>query len=114
MIGVQAVVIPIGMALIARHLGVGFADRLRVTWRPMVGTAAMSAALLGVLWLLPSGGGALNAAVQLALAVPAGALALVASVYMSWRLAHCPPGPEHNFMALLRSRWPRREVPRNA
>lgn len=102
---VQIAVIPAGMILIARLLAVGVADRFRVTWRALAGTACMAIALAGVQALLANGPlGALAAARQLAVAVPIGAAAFVISVYLLWWAAGNPPGAEEKLMTLVRAR----------
>jgi lipopolysaccharide exporter len=104
-VAVQAMVIPAGMVLIARLLGVGFADRLRVVWRSIVGVVLMAGviSLLSITVMPPATGWA-SAALQLLVAVPAGVLAFAATVYLLWRVANRPPGPEENLMTILRGR----------
>jgi len=105
---VQALVIPVGMWLIARLLGISFVDRLRVTWRPLAGAACMAGVLIVVLQSLAGGpAGALTAAGQLAAALPSGALAFVASVYALWRIVGRPSGPEEKLIDLIRQRLAR-------
>jgi lipopolysaccharide exporter len=102
-VAVQMLIIPVGMVVIARLLGVGFADRLRVVWRPLVGCVLMAAviALLSTN-LMPPATGWVSAALQLAVVVPAGLLAFAATVYLLWRAANRPPGPEQNLLKMLR------------
>jgi hypothetical protein len=52
--------------------------------------------------VMPPATGWVSAALQLAVAVPAGVLSFAATVYLLWRAANRPPGPEQNLMAVLR------------
>lgn len=102
--GAQALVTPIGMALIGRLLPVGFKERITVSWRPLLGTAAMAVALAALPHALGAKPSAVGAALQLTLAIPVGATVFVASVALLWRLAGMPEGPESRLVALLRAR----------
>ena len=99
----QALVIPPGMVLIARLIGVGFRDRARVVWRPLVGAGLMVAVVYGVMRATGSAADAVTAGLQLALAVPAAALCFVGAVFMLWRGAGMPDGPERRVVDMLRA-----------
>jgi lipopolysaccharide exporter len=101
-VAVQALVIPAGMVLIARLLGVGFVDRVRVVWRPAIGALLMAAviALLST-YIIPPATGWSSAALHLAVAAPAGGVAFAVTVYLLWRAASRPPGPESHLKSML-------------
>jgi hypothetical protein len=95
------------MFLLSRQLGIGWADRARVTWRPMLGTAALGALLYEVTRLAGTADNAFEAAWQLVLMTPAAAVVFLGCVWLLWRLAGKPPGVEQQLVDLLRRRFGR-------
>ncbi len=105
--GVHALMIPLGMLLIGRLLGVGFRDRFAVAWRPVLATAIM-AALLG--WISPASGSAVSAsaaALQLAIALPAGVIVFTLTIFVLWKIAGMPNGPERKLLPILQEQFNR-------
>jgi lipopolysaccharide exporter len=103
----QAVVVPVGMLLLARQLGIGWTDRMRVTWRPMLGTAVLALAIHAAMRLTGPASSAIEAGMQIGLAAPAGLLAFAATVFALWHLSGRPPGPEQNVLELHRRKRPK-------
>jgi O-antigen/teichoic acid export membrane protein len=97
----QGVVVPASMVLLARQLGIGWADRLRVIWRPLLGTAALVLSVYAVLRATGPARDAFDAAWQLGQAIPLAALAFVACVWLLWRLAGKPAGAEQQLIDLI-------------
>ncbi len=114
MVVVQALMVPVGMHLIARLLHIGFADRLRVIWRPVGMTAAMALAILAMLHGLPGNGTSIGAAGQLAAILPVAGLVLLLTGWLLWRAAGCPEGPEQSLVRLLRGKLGRTPAAGNA
>ncbi len=79
---------------IRRVLGIGPSELLRPLLRPLAATAAMA----GLLLLLPQ---AAHPALDLLLRVPAGALAFVTVLLLLWILAGRPAGPERHALTFL-------------
>jgi len=100
----QGAIVPISMMLLARQLGIGWVDRLRVIWRPVLGTAALVVALYAAMRATGSANNAFAAAWQLGAALPVAAVTFVASVWLLWRLAGKPAGPERQVIDLIRRR----------
>ncbi|MDH4393728.1 MAG: lipopolysaccharide biosynthesis protein [Aquabacterium sp.] len=100
----QLAVIPLGMALISRLLQIGFRRRLAVSWRPLVGTLAMGAALLALRHLLGAPQGALACGVQLASGIAVGASVYLISTFGLWRISGTPNGAESRIAHVVRSR----------
>jgi len=100
----QGVTVPISMVLLARQLGIGWADRLRVTWRPLLGTVALVVSLCLTMRSTGPASNAFEAAWQLGTALPAAAVAFLACVWLLWRLAGRPAGAEMQMVDLLRRR----------
>lgn len=103
MVGAQVLTVPIGMAMIGRLLGVTLADRLRLVWRPLLGTAAMAQTLL-LLAASPAASNAGEAALQLATALLVGPPVLVLVVLLLWSMSGMPDGPERKILALAREK----------
>jgi O-antigen/teichoic acid export membrane protein len=91
--------------------------RLDLTWRPMVGAlfrpslgiAAMAAALLGLLKVLPSGGSLPIRALALLTMVAAGATVYAAALLAAWHLRGRPSeSPERAVLSAVRAIWQRR------
>lgn len=105
----QAIVIPAGMILVARLLSLGMKDRMQVVWRPLAGALLMAAVIaLLVERVMPPATGWASAALQLAVAAPIGALGFALTVYLLWRAANSPPGPEEKLATMLRSKLTRK------
>lgn len=100
----QAVAIPLGMAMIARLLPIRLAQRLAVSWRPVLACAAMALVLSWASSVGPSGGGAFGSALQLALAIPLGGATFVVAVVLLWLGAGRPAGAESHFLAWVAAR----------
>ncbi len=100
----QGVIVPVSMMLLARQLGIGWRDRLRVTWRPLLGTAALVVSLLAAMRATGAAGDAVEAAWQLGVALPTAAMSFVACVWLLWRLAGRPAGAEEQLIDLIRRR----------
>jgi lipopolysaccharide exporter len=100
----QAVVIPVGMMLIGRLLGVTALDRVRVVWRPLTGTAMMVAAIYGVLQFTGRAGDAAQAAMQLSIVLPVAALTWAGAILGLWQFAGRPDGPERRLIELIRAK----------
>lgn len=91
-LGAQLLVIPAGIFLISRMLNIGFLDRLRVAWRPVIASLVMSGVLYAFAkspFLHGSGAG-----LSLAICVPAGVVVFSSSLLFFWLLAGKPQGPE--------------------
>jgi lipopolysaccharide exporter len=102
MVAVQALMVPVGMQLISRLLDLGWADRLRVAWRPLGAATVMALLVLLVRpWLAPAQG-SLAAAWHLLLLLPLAAAAYLSSLYLMWRLSGSGPGPEQRLLQLIR------------
>jgi lipopolysaccharide exporter len=111
-VAAQLAVIPIGMAMISRLLQIGFQRRFSVTWRPVLSTALMAAAVSGVLRLMPTPSGELSAALSLLVAIPAGAATYLGAAFMLWRLSGKPHGAESRLAEVVLDRLARRRVTR--
>lgn len=111
MVAVQALMVPVGMHLIARLLAIGWADRARVVWRPLGATALMAGVVTVMLQWLPGDGSTWGAAIQLAGTLPPAAAALLLAYGLLWKAAGQPDGPEERLMALVRGRLSRRGEP---
>lgn len=109
----QGVVVPVSMALLARQLGIGWADRLSVTWRPLLGTAALALSLYAAMRVTGPAHDAFEAAWQLGVALPPAAMSFVACVWVLWRLAGQPAGVEAQLIDQIRRRLgrPPRRLP---
>ncbi len=102
--GVHALMIPLGMLLIGRLLGIGFRDRLAVAWRPVLATAIMVATLK---WISHVSGPAVSAsaaALQLAIALSIGVIVFILAIYILWKISGMPNGPEKMLLPILRER----------
>ncbi len=104
MVVVQLLMVPVGMHLIARLLNIGFAQRLRVTWRPLLTATVMGATIWLALQWLPGTGNTWRAGLQLALIVPVAGLVLLLGTWALWRAAGYPEGPEQQLVSLVRAR----------
>jgi O-antigen/teichoic acid export membrane protein len=100
----QGVTVPASMALVKQQLGIGWGDRLRVTWRPLLGTVAMVVSLYATMEVMGSATNAFDAAWQLGAALPAAATTFVACVWLLWRVAGRPAGAEKQVVDLVRQR----------
>jgi lipopolysaccharide exporter len=109
MVAVQALMVPVGMHLIAHLLDIGVIDRLRVVWRPLAATGLMALTIWGVMLFIPGGGTAPRAALQLACVLPPAAVMLMAGYWTLWSAAGYPDGPESRLLALVRSRFQRQD-----
>lgn len=98
-------IIPLGMALVARLIGISFADRLRVSWRPLLSVALMIAALLAAREAFSASTSSL---VQLLLLIPLGAFAYSTSILALWLASGRPAGIEATLIAALQARLRRR------
>jgi len=103
----QGVIVPCSMVLLSRQLGIGWADRARVTWRPLLGTAALGVSLYEATRIMGAAENAFEAAWQLALLIPVAAAVFLGCVSLFWRLAGKPPGAEQQLVDLLRRRFGR-------
>ncbi|QPF73707.1 lipopolysaccharide biosynthesis protein [Roseateles sp. DAIF2] len=100
----HALVIPIGVALIQRLLKIGFWDRFRLAWRPVLASGIMLAALALLQQHRSAAVDAPSASLELLLSIPLGAASYVGSLLLLWRLAGCPEGPEQTILGLIRRR----------
>lgn len=104
-LGTKLLVIPVGMALTAHLLQIGFIDRVRVAWRPIASALIMG---LTLSYLLPehleSGRASLMA---LAIAIPVGISVYTASMLTLWVAIGRPEGAERFLIDFLRKRFRR-------
>ena len=104
--------------VVRRLIGLTLRAQVLVCWGSMVATAAMAAAVLGALALLPPAHDAAAAALALALAVPAGAFAYAITLFAAWHAAGRPDGLErmvaHQAAALASRLRPRLRRSRHA
>jgi PST family polysaccharide transporter len=100
----QALVIPAGMLLISRLLGVGWIERAKVVWRSTLAAAVMMAGMAGVMHATGTASHAGEALFQIGLALPVGIVAFVLSLYGLWRAVGAPDGPERRVLDMLRER----------
>lgn len=98
----QGIIVPGSMLLLARELGIGWVDRLRVAWRPLLATAAMVASTYGAMRATGPASNAFEAAWQLGVSLPISALTFLAGVWLLWKLAGSPAGAEQQMIDLLR------------
>lgn len=103
----QGVIVPCSMFLLSRQLDIGWADRARVTWRPLLGTAALAVSLYEATRITGTAANAFEAAWQLALLTPVAALVFLGCVWLLWCVAGKPPGVERQLVDLLRRRFGR-------
>jgi PST family polysaccharide transporter len=101
---VQAMIVPASMVLLARQLGIRWADRFRVTWRPVVGTGMLMLSVHLAMAGTGPAANALDAAWNMALAIPAALSSFSATIYFLWLVAGMPDGPEKQAYELIRRR----------
>lgn len=93
-------IIPVGMSVVCRLLGLSRVQLVGVVWRPITAATVMG---LGLFWLgleLPPVDGALAAAWQLLVLVPAGGLLYAAVLLGLWWAAGLPPGAESRVLEM--------------
>lgn len=96
----SAIVVPCALVLLSRLLDLNFMDRLRITWRPLLGAALMAVALKLLLDRLGLPADTFEALWVLLLAVPLGALVFATSLLGLWYLSGRPVGTEHKIVGI--------------
>lgn len=99
-----AVVVPCAVILLSRVLSLSFSDRVRVTWRPVIGAALMALALEWLMRTLGLPTSSLEAVWTLLIAVPLGALVFGTTVLGIWYAAGKPNGTERKLLSLMLER----------
>lgn len=97
----HALIVPIGMLLIERLLKVGFKDRFAVTWRPLIATATMALMIELILFLFGSAANASNAALQLVVTIPIGAIVFMLTTLVLWKFVGMPNSPEKKLIFII-------------
>lgn len=100
----SAVVVPCAVLLISRYLNLNVTDRLRITWRPVLGSTLMAVALKVLLDRLGMPTGTAEALWVLFFAVPLGAFVYGVTVMGLWYLSGRPPGTEHKVVSIALGR----------
>ena len=100
----SAIVVPCAVILISRVLRLSFRDRLRITWRPVLGAALMALALEWLIRTLGLPTSTLEAVWTLLIAVPLGALVFGITVLGVWYAVGKPNGTERKLLSLLLER----------
>lgn len=100
----SVIVVPCAVVLISRLLDLNFMDRLRITWRPLLGAALMASTLKLLLDGRGLSTGTVEALWTLLFAVPLGALVYAASVLGLWYLSGRPVGTEHKVLGIALGR----------
>ncbi|WP_418647172.1 lipopolysaccharide biosynthesis protein [Thauera butanivorans] len=102
-LGTKLIIIPIEMALTAYLLRIGFIDRIRTAWRPIMAALAM---WFAVSYLLPQQVETEKDAIMiLALAIPTGMSVYAVSLLALWAIIGRPEAPEKFLMDFLRQRF---------
>ncbi|WP_051243276.1 lipopolysaccharide biosynthesis protein [Azohydromonas australica] len=99
-----AVAVPTAMALLSRQLGLRAAERVRVTWRPLLATGVMAAALEMAQPALGLVSSTSNAVIALATLIPGGAIVYAGTVFVLWYAAGKPPSAEYRFITATTAR----------
>lgn len=100
----SAIVVPFAVILISRVLRLSFRDRLRITWRPVIGAALMALVLEWLTRTLGLPTSTLEAVWTLLIAVPLGALVFGATVLGIWYATGKPNGTERKLLSLMLER----------
>lgn len=100
----SAIVVPCAVVLISYFLNLNFLDRLRITWRPVFGSALMALALKLVTGSLGLPTDTVEALWMLLFAVPLGAFVYGCAVLSLWYLAGKPTGTEHRVVGIVARR----------
>ncbi|WP_341647575.1 lipopolysaccharide biosynthesis protein [Thauera humireducens] len=100
----SAIVVPCAIILLSRVLDLSFRERLRITWRPLLGASVMALVLRVLLDRLGLPTNTIEALWLLAVAVPVGALTYGAAVLGLWYLAGKPIGTEQQVLKLTLGR----------
>lgn len=90
--------LPAGVRLVSRALGLGRFELMKVMWRPLLSTVAMSLVVVSVLGALPESDSALVAFGVLLVSTVAGALAYLLAMLGAWLMAGRPHGVELRFL----------------
>ncbi|WP_068636897.1 lipopolysaccharide biosynthesis protein [Thauera butanivorans] len=94
----SALTLPAGVGLVTRALGLGRFELMKVMWRPLLSTAAMSFAVLSVQHALPESGSALAAFGVMVVSALVGAFVYVFVTLVAWLIVGRPQGIEQRFL----------------
>jgi O-antigen/teichoic acid export membrane protein len=100
-VAATAVLIFADYTLLARYLRVAPSNFLAALWRPVLAATLMAAGVLALRTVLPPSEGWDDALLGLAVCVPLGAAVYVGAVFLFWRWARRPDGPEQAILATL-------------
>lgn len=96
----SVIVVPCAVILLSRVLRLSLHDRLRITWRPVIGAALMALALDLVTRNLGIPTSTVEALWTLVIAVPLGAFVFGASILAMWFATGKPKGTEHQIVSM--------------
>lgn len=100
----SAIAVPFAVVLISQFLGLNFADRARITWRPVLGTILMTVVLKLALDQLGLPTSTVAALWALLILVPLGAFVYGATLLSLWYFVGTPAGPEQKIVGVVLGR----------